>query len=249
MQRVLDSALKLAAAGMPVFPCRADKTPTTRHGFKNAVTDSTAVRELWRQRPGPLIGVPTDAVSGINLLDLDFPRHSEARTWFDDNRHRLPATRTHGTLSGGLHLLFRHDPLVRGRAGKIAPGVDTRGAGGYFIWWPAAGAPVVSDAPLAPWPDWLIETFRPPPRPSPVPLTPMSCRGDGWLRGLVRTVATAPEGRRNSILFWASCRAGEAVRDGRTTEDFVINILLEAALHAGLEQRGAQATIQSGLNR
>jgi hypothetical protein len=152
-EQVVDNALKLAAAGMPVFPCRANKTPTTPHGFKNAVTNSAAVRELWRQRPGPLIGVPTDAVSGINLLDLDFPRHPESRTWYDENRHRLPETRTHGTRSSGLHLLFKHDPSMRGSAGKIAPGVDTRGAGGYLIWWPAAGLPVLSDAPLAPWPE------------------------------------------------------------------------------------------------
>jgi hypothetical protein len=246
--QVLDSALKLAAAGMPVFPCRADKTPTTPHGFKNAVTDSAAVRELWRQRPGPLIGVPTDAVSGINLLDLDFPKHPESRTWFDENRHRLPATRIHGTLSSGLHLLFKHDPLVRGSAGKIAPGVDTRGAGGYLIWWPAAGAPVVSDAPLAPWPEWLLVEFQAKPRPSTAPLC--LCAGnDGWLRGLVRFVANAPEGQRNSILFWAACRAGEAVRDGRADEDFVTCVLLEAAAHAGLSLREAQLTIRSGVQR
>jgi hypothetical protein len=54
---------------------------------------------------------------------------------------------------------------MRGTAGKIALGVDTRGNGGYLVWWPAAGFPVLSDAPLAPWPDWLLADFRPKPRP------------------------------------------------------------------------------------
>ena len=154
-------------------------------------------------------------------------------------------TRAHRTRSGGLHLLFRHDDTVHCTAGKIALGVDTRGAGGYVIWWPAAGFPVLSDAAPAPWPDWLLAEFRPKPKPT-------SCvadfrAGDGWLRGLVRTVATAAEGERNSILFWAACRAGEAVRDGKAAEDFVVDVLVEAATHAGLPQLEAQNTIQSGM--
>lgn len=247
--QVLNIALELAAAGVPVFPCRADKKPTTPHGFKDAVTDPVAVHELWRQRPGPLIGIPADAVSGINLLDLDFPKHPASRAWYNDNRHRLPRTRTHQTLSGGLHILFKHDALAPNNAGKIAPGVDTRGAGGYLIWWPAAGGLVLSDSPLAPWPDWLLAEFRPKPRPPITSSTTLNCWGDSWLRGLIRTVANAPEGQRNSILFWATCRAGEAVREGKATEDFVNSVLLEAANHAGLSLREAQQTIRSGMQR
>jgi hypothetical protein len=71
--------------------------------------------------------------------------------------------------------------------------------------------------------------------------------GDGWLRGLVRTVASAAQGHRNSVLFWASCRAGDAVRDGKADEAFVVDVLLEAATHAGLPQPEAKRTIQSGM--
>ena len=245
--KVLDAALKLADAGMPVFPCRADKTPTTPHGFKNAVTDSATVRELWRQRPGPLIGVPTDAVSGINLLDLDFPRHPESQTWYDQNRHRLPVTRTHGTLSSGLHLLFKHDPSVRGSAGKIVPGVDTRGSGGYLIWWSAAGLPVLSDAPLASWPDWLLAEFRPKPRPSISASSALRFCSNSWLRGLIRTVATAPEGKRNCILFWAACRAGEAIGGGKLNETLTVELLIRTAARCGLEHKEAANTVRSGV--
>jgi hypothetical protein len=145
--------------------------------------------------------------------------------------------------------LFKHDPSMRCSAGKIAPGVDTRGAGGYLIWWPAAGLPVLSDAPLAPWPEWLLAEFRSKPRRPIIPSTTFNGCGDGWLRGLIRTVATAPEGKRNCILFWAACRAGEAIRNGNADEGFITEALLEAALHAGLDRHGAQATIRSGLQR
>jgi hypothetical protein len=73
-----------------------------------------------------------------------------------------------------------------------------------------------------------------------------SC-GDGWLRGLVRTVANAVEGQRNSTLFWAACRARDRVADGSADEGFITDVLLEAAHHAGLPQLEAQRTIRSGM--
>jgi hypothetical protein len=241
---MLNAALKLATAGTPVFPVLANKTPATPHGFKDATTNSAALQALWR--PGCLVGVPTGTISGFDALDLD-AKHNEAKKWWRDNRHRLPTTRVHRTRSSGLHLLFQHNDLVRCGAGKIAPGVDTRGDGGYVVWWPASGLPVLSDAPIAQWPDWLLAEFKPKPRPS-APST-VTAYGNYWLRGLIRIVANAPEGQRNSILFWAACRGGEAVRDGKADEGFVTGVLLEAALHAGLDQHSAHKTIASGLNR
>ena len=75
--------------------------------------------------------------------------------WWASHRDRLPVTRVHRTRSGGLHLVFQHAPDIRCSAGRIAPGIDVRGNGGYVIWWPATGLPVLSNAPFAPWPDWL----------------------------------------------------------------------------------------------
>jgi hypothetical protein len=66
---------------------------------------------------------------------------------------------------------------------------------------------------------------------------------------LVRIVVRAAEGQRNSVLFWAACRGGEAVRDGRAAEDFVVDVLSEAAGRAGLSQSEARRTIQSGMRR
>jgi hypothetical protein len=245
---VLTAALDLAASGTAAFFCLSDKRPACPGGFKTATSDPEKLSELWQQYPGPLIGVPTGAVCGFDALDLD-PRHLEAKEWYRANRCRLPKTRTHRTRSGGLHLLFKHHDLVICSASKIARGVDTRGAGGYVVWWPAAGFPVLSDSPLASWPDWLVAGFRPKPQsPKATSSTIASC-GDGWLRGLVRTVASAGIGQRNSVLFWAACRGAEKVRDGKAVEAFVVDVLVEAAMHAGLPEREAKRTIKSGIRR
>jgi Bifunctional DNA primase/polymerase, N-terminal len=245
---MLIKALELAASGIPVFPCAANKCPTTPSGFKDASTEPDEIRRLWRVYPG-LVGVPTGKGSGFDALDLDI-KHQEARDWWRDNRHRLPQTRIHRTRSGGLHPLFAHNDVVRCSASKIARGVDTRADGGYIIWWPAAGLPVLSEAAPAPWPDWLLEEFRPKPRlAASTRVEAAFTYSNAWLRGLVRLVARATEGQRNQILFWAACRAGEAVRDGKADEPFIIDVLTEAAAHAGLPHTEAARTIQSGIQR
>jgi hypothetical protein len=133
--RALGDALKLASEGRHCFPCASSKRPTTPHGFLDASADPVVLRELWANYAGPLVGVRTGLSSGIDVLDLD-RKHPEALVWWFSHRDRLPLTRVHRTRSGGLHLIFRHVPDVRCSAGRIAPGIDVRGDGGYIIWWP-----------------------------------------------------------------------------------------------------------------
>jgi hypothetical protein len=38
--------------------------------------------------------------------------------------------------------------------------VDVRADGGYVVWWPREGLRVVSDAPIADWPEWLLGLAR-----------------------------------------------------------------------------------------
>jgi hypothetical protein len=157
----LSTALLLAAAGWRCFPCASNKRPATPHGFKDAADDPATLHALWYQYPAPLIGVATGAASGRDVLDLD-RKHPEAHQWWAEHRAYLPRTRTHRTRSGGLHLIFRHQPGVGIWAGRPVPGVDGRGDRGFAIWWPAAGLRVLSDAPPAPWPEWLLDELSPP---------------------------------------------------------------------------------------
>jgi hypothetical protein len=155
------AALALADRRIPVFPCRPDKKPCTKHGFLDASIDPQTIKEWWGRTPAALIGVPTGTASGFDVLDID-PRHGGERWWLPRAR-RVPATRMHRTRSNGLHVLFRHADPVRNTEGTLAPGVDTRGEGGYIIWWPAHGSRV-AEAPIAAWPEWLLKALLPRPR-------------------------------------------------------------------------------------
>ena len=184
----LRHALTLTEVGRRCFPCLRDKRPATPNGFKNAQNDADALRELWRRYPGPLVGVATGVASDFDVLDLD-AKHPEAATWWAANRSRLPQLRKHRTRSGGLHLFFEHAENIRSTASKIAPGVDTRGDGGYVIWWPAAGVPVLCDAPPARWPAWLLAELQP--APAQLEKSRVIIPDERALRALVRIVAGA----------------------------------------------------------
>ena len=151
------AALQLAAAGFPVFPCAANKRPTKDGGFHNATADGDVLAKLWRENPGPLIGMPCGPASGIDTLDID-PKH-DGMAWWEKRHAQIPPTRIHQTRSGGLHILFRAYPAIRNSQCKIGPGVDTRGNGGYIIYWPAHGCEVLSPAPIVPWPAWLLQAY------------------------------------------------------------------------------------------
>ena len=225
--RALEKALTLASMGLPCFPCTASKQPACKHGFHDAETDSTALRNLWARSPGELIGVSTGEASGIDVLDID-PKHDEASDWCKANQERFPNTRAHKTRSGGVHLLFRHKHGLRCSAGRIARGIDVRANGGYIIWWPATGLPVLRTAPLTDWPHWLLDdlvrSLEPPP-PSRVVVADAFA-----LAQLARFVASARDGERNDLAFWAACRAGEMVASGLLDADSAAAVIAEAAM-------------------
>jgi hypothetical protein len=248
VDNILIAALRLASGGLPVFPCtKSNKCPCTPHGFKDASTDPAVIENLWRQHPGELIGVPTGDASGFDALDLD-PRHVQAKDWWRENQHRIPRTRTHKTRSGGLHLLFRHDDRIRCGAGRIALGVDTRATGGYIVWWPATDLPV-RDVPIAAWPDWLIAALQPKLSSWRSSSSAKSTPDHRALAGIIRAVAGAAEGTRNTVLFWAGCRAGEMVASGLIGVNTAAAILTEAATRAGLPRRAAEDTALRGIKR
>jgi hypothetical protein len=241
--KALGGALRLGSEGRPCFPCVCSKRPTAPRGFLDATTDPIALRELWSKCPGQLVGVRTGNASGIDVLDLD-RKHRQAAEWWMAHRDDLPVTRVHRTRSGGLHLLFQHAPDMRCSASKIAPGIDVRGDGGYVIWWPITGLPVLRDSPLAPWPERLRIQLLAPKRPAASRATVPDGRA---LARLVRLVASATEGERNDLTYWAACRAGEMVASGLFDADAAIALVAEAATRAGLPRVEAERTARRGV--
>jgi hypothetical protein len=241
----LNDALALAATGYSVFPCRNDKTPATRHGFKDAASDPAAVRGLWHRYPGALIGIATGAVSDLAVLDLD-ARHGGAE-WWRAHKDGLPITRTIRTRSGGLHLWFRHAPGLRCSASVIAPGIDVRADGGYVIWWPAAGYEVLNPADPAPWPAWVSALLEPPPRPAWTPPKPepasVTRYADAALDRAARIMAATPEGQRNFTLNRETfCLARKELAIAR---ERLRAVMSAAAAAAGLPQDEIDRTIEA----
>src|SRR5215468_642373 len=81
--QALKAALELARTGLAVFPCAHNKHPRTPHGLLDASTDPGALRKLWAQHPGPLVGVRTGTGS-VDVLDLD--TRAPAREWGNVSR-------------------------------------------------------------------------------------------------------------------------------------------------------------------
>jgi len=237
-------ALKHARKGVVVFPCGSDKRPLIATGFKAATADPDIVHRWWTAHPDALIGVPT----GLKFVVVDADlQHEHAQQWVEYNRHRTPLTRTHRTPKGGLHWLFAANDRIKCSTSRLGPHIDTRGYGGYIIWWPACGYGVLHEDVLAPVPEWMIEALAP----KPIELRPQwslpsSTPSSTSIRGALRVLAEAKEGERNHALFWVSCRMGEAMRAGIITEAEATGVLVSVGRQVGLLDREILRTARSG---
>lgn len=161
------------------------KSPLTEHGFFEATQDLDQIYAWWRRWPDALAGVPTGGERRLVVLDYDEPKaDSAAREWLEAHTNELLTTRTHQTMSGGRHYLFRgpEGQQYRGGvclelAGVKRTGIDLRAEGGYIIWWPLHGA--IATGEIAPLPAGLLDERRVERR-DLAPLSPVS--PDSWAR-------------------------------------------------------------------
>jgi hypothetical protein len=238
---MLHLALALAKnCGYAVFFCRKDKSPTCPHGFKDASSDPDAIGELWRRFPGPLIGVATGAVSGISVLDID-AKHGAAVTWWEQHRPDLTPTRVYATRSGGWHLYYQHRDGVKNTSGKLCQGVDTRGDGGYVIHWFAAGLECLDHEIPQPFPEWVFALLQPPPPPPAWQPPPRTGNEPQRINGILNRLASAHEGERNAILYWAAHRLAEL----GMTEPQALGAIMGPARSTGLAVSEIIATVRS----
>jgi len=196
------AALALARRGMAVFPVDATtKAPLTRHGFTDATRDERRVIEYWRRHPAAGIGVATGKPSGIVAIDVDPSGGGE--DGLADLAGRLGApgrTVQVVTPRGGWHLWFKA-PAAHVRvpcsAGKLAPGVDVRGDGGYVVAPPTArpdgtGWRWAGNAPLGDLqPEW-VEALTAVADPAEPPTAKPASTWTAMLSGGI------PEGRRHA---------------------------------------------------
>ncbi|MEU6677192.1 bifunctional DNA primase/polymerase [Streptomyces sp. NPDC046925] len=269
---VLAHALSAAERGLAVIPLSRTKLPALRsphheqpepnpchgecgrpgHGVYDASTDPRRIRALFAAAPwatgyGIACGLPPHHLIGI---DLDTKSGTDAPAALRELALRhlftIPATVVVATPSGGRHIWLTGPPdaVVPNSAGRLAPGIDIRGAGGYLVgpgsrtehgvYSTMAGT---AHLPPASCPPALLRLLTPPPRAHQAALPRMPApRG----HGLVQFVLAAHEGQRNTRLFWAACRAYENGIGESLAEE-----LCDAAIQIGLTEREALSTIAS----
>lgn len=259
-------ARELAGAAMFIFPAviswneqtkKLDKRPAITGWRDAATTDPAQLAKWWNDFPDAVPGIELGR-SRLFVVDLDrHPGGPDGVAAFKAMRgdNPIPRCPTVKTPSNGFHLYFRQpdgEPLGNGR-GDLPGGIDVRGDGGWTV---APGASfkqwcwqVCRNGSPPAAPAWIIAVIRSQRTREPINARECKPRGDAWLRGLVRCVATAGIGHRNATLFWASCRCAEAIRDGKAAEAFVVDVLIQAAMHAGLPAQEALKTVKSGIHR
>ena len=161
-----DDAIAYVLDGWPVVQVDRHSKRVSSNGWSNTakpITDPERIRRL-----GPLVW-PGCAPAGHNLavvlghggvgFDVDPAEGSEATlAKYAAEGRVLPPTRTHGTPSGGRHLLYLAPPGTRG--GKLGNGLMLRGAGSYLLVPPSVidgrTYTVLDDRPPVELPGWVL---------------------------------------------------------------------------------------------
>lgn len=253
-----------------LFPVRPDKRPLTKNGVNDATDEQDKVVAWWAKKPTALIGVRTGAESRLFVLDfdVDLEKDLDGTRWLREMEAEfgpLPKTPRVATPRGGEHVYFNYPEgrMVRNSAGKLAPGVDVRGAGGYVVAPPSEGQNgvyrwVISPDEHAPAdaPDWLLDLvcdrLSPPPDSGAVVVAEELSEADLnavklLVEKQVSAVANSKEGSRNHTLNKAAYLVGKLVGAKAASEHDVETALQDAAEKVGLPRDEATRTIRSGL--
>ncbi|MFD5828314.1 bifunctional DNA primase/polymerase [Lentzea sp. NPDC060358] len=286
----LQAALDYAARGWRVLPlhhvgddgvcscgraCGSEgKHPRLRQWQDIATTDASQLVAWWTATPSSGVGIATGPESDLFVLDVDPDHGGDATlTALEDMYGPLPVTRTVVTGSGGMHYCFRWPQRTRrdGRewrssAGKLGPGLDTRGAGGQVVAPPSVstkgGYALAVDAPLAEAPDWLLDLLDvPAPLPAKAPEAAASVTrlpivgNDDRLSAYVRraveaecsAIVNALDGTQNNGINKAAFALGQLVAVGALTETEAETALTDAARLGNHPDDRAASAIRSGL--
>jgi len=249
------AALRYAAAGWLVFPCKpGSKEPLTRHGFKDATTDPAVIRAWWVRWPDANVAIATGA-PGPDVLDVD---NDDDSGWAAFNRLQRRGLLAGAfafvrTRSGGLHAYYAG--TAQRCAIKIGgAALDYRAAGGYVLAPPSyVGADakgsagryeVIETRPMtgAPFDLAAAVAVLAPPRPQR-PRAGRPCTADGapaiaaWVR------ANAHPGYRHEPLRWMA----KKLADAGQLDDAGAALVLETAEAIGLDggPREARAIVRS----
>src|SRR5262249_16579360 len=141
---------------------------------------------------------------------------------------------------------------LRNTASRLAHGVDTRGDGGYIIWWPTHVVGQHDFTLAAALPDWIAAALNPQPviSHSPYVTSYGAAAPDKRIEGIVIAVASAREGERNSLTYWGANRIADMIAAHELDASEASNaiaMLTEAARRSGLPLFEIRRTIASAM--
>jgi hypothetical protein len=269
-------ALRLAEAGIAVFPCGPDKRALVKWRTAST-TDAAQLAQWWHQWPNALPAIDLDK-SDLVVLDGDRHGGADGRTAL---RELLRGCNTNGapivlTPRDGAHVYFRQNGHALGNSsGDLPEGIDVRGSGGYVIAYAvmpdgsqykaAASTPDLIAAfraatiPHVPQP--IVDLIQAPKRkhaeqPRSKPINATAIFGEtrhqryasAALDRLCDELAATPEGSRNTVLNNAALSMGHMIASGWIDQATVEQRLTAAAMAAGLIHSEIRGTLTSGIN-
>lgn len=199
---------ELAARGFAVFALRPnEKTPLER-GWQRAATCDPFVA---LDRIPEAANAATATGSGLLVVDVDIAKGGFATF---EALGPWPETFTVETASGGRHYYFRTAKRLGNSVGKLGPGVDTRGEGGYVV---APGSRigdreyrVLVDAEIAELPQGISERLVAVPERKAEAVEVLGDIDSPGSVAMARATAAAwtpaPEGERNAAAYRLACR-------------------------------------------
>lgn len=227
---------------------------------------------MWQEQPDSLVGIRTGKASNIFVLDFDVHDNGKdgiaTLTEMTQIDNLLLPTTTVLTSGGGIHLYYRYphtQKVQNDNRGGVGPGVDVKGDGGFVIappsqkrdrvsykWYPGCSPQRVTPVAASPA---LLALLPQPKQADHYVYTTQSFEVDlstmvsyDFQRALDQ-LEFAPNGSRNSYLYTAACRGGEAIAAGAMHWDKVRVLLAQYGSAAGLTRSEIRGTVRGGLAR
>jgi len=245
MSNLLDAALVYAERGWPAFPLHSPtldgkcdclksdcnspaKHPRTEHGFHDATTDQTIIRQWWSKWPDANVGIVTGGISNHIVIDIDAPEApAKVKALSPDYPwDQVPRVRT-GRLGGGWQLRFKQPSVpIKSRSGVLLH-VDVRGEDGYAIAPPSVHISgktykweVPLDGELPELPPELLELIS-------SPSNNEANNGNGYRErfNTAEALNGVPEGQRDETIFKLACK----LRNADVPKGMAEALILEAA--------------------
>lgn len=170
MSAILDGALELAQQKVRLFAVRVNsKLPAVGEFSRVATADPEKLLKLFgttKYNSGIACGKYAEGLYlvGLDIDDKEGKRGYETLAVLEELGCGFPASWSQKTPSGGEHRLYWSPVPIRQGTNVAGEGIDFRGDGGYLVGpgsvLDGVAYTVLSNAPIARFPQWAVEKFE-----------------------------------------------------------------------------------------